>query len=119
MHIAIEKPQIKPDPKIAHEMKLDKHQSEQSLKKLGSVVARSVQYKAGGDEQASSYKMQPGSKIHEESERSSPQGQREIAMDENNNQNVINAADQKSMQDLMKQYGVTGSIGQSHNVSQQ
>ena len=25
MHIAIEKPQIKPDPQIAHEMRLDKH----------------------------------------------------------------------------------------------
>ena len=64
------------------------------------MVARSVQYKAGGDEQASSYKMQPGSKIHEESERSSPQGQREIAMDENNNQNVMSfSAEEMSARD--------------------
>lgn len=33
MHIAIQRPEIKPDPNILHKLKLDKHQSEQSLKK--------------------------------------------------------------------------------------
>ena len=44
MHIPIEKPSLKPDPQIMHSRGLDRHQSEQSLKKASS--RRSVRYHA-------------------------------------------------------------------------
>ena len=44
MHIPIEKPELKPDPQIMHSRGLDRHQSEQSLKKQSS--RRSVRYHA-------------------------------------------------------------------------
>ena len=70
-----------------------------------------------------SFRVGAGNKILiDESERSSPQQQRDLdpaVIDENNNQNVLNAEDQRSMHDLMKAYGVTGSRGQSNANSQQ
>jgi hypothetical protein len=36
MHIVIQKPVIRPDPAITHQMNLNKHQSEASMKKQSS-----------------------------------------------------------------------------------
>jgi len=72
MHIVIQKPVIRPDPAITHQMHLNRHQSEQSMKKQSSRV--NVTYTQAGQENIPSTRASilGSNKIHVESERSSP-----------------------------------------------
>ena len=69
MHVLIEKPNIKPDPDITHKLRLDKHQSDGSLKKASSR-SRAMLYQ-GEDRQST--KNSVHYRVNDESERSSPQ----------------------------------------------
>jgi len=68
MHVKIERPDIRPDPAITHKLRLDKHQSDASLRKT------SARSRFNNNEDRQSTKNSVHYRNHlEESERSSPQ----------------------------------------------